>query len=59
MHKTLILRWNGARWVHVASPNPGSGNDLDGVAASSSANAWAVGTFNGPTTRQALAIHCC
>jgi hypothetical protein len=58
VNKTLILRWNGTRWVHVASPNPGSSNDLIGVAASSSGNAWAVGTFDG-VIGQALAIHCC
>ena len=57
VNKTLILRWNGTRWVRVASPDPGSSNDLNGVAASSSGNAWTVGTFNG-TTREALAIHC-
>jgi hypothetical protein len=42
----------------VASPNPGSSNDLNGVAASSPTNAWAVGSFDG-AIRQALAIHCC
>ena len=49
---------NGTSWVQVASPNPGSSNDLNAVAASSPANAWAVGTFDG-AIRQALAIHCC
>jgi hypothetical protein len=58
VNQTVILRWNGAKWVHVPSPNPGSSNDLNAVAASSSTSAWAVGTFNG-AIRQALAIHCC
>jgi hypothetical protein len=56
--QTLILHWNGSKWVHVPSPSPGSSNDLNGVAASSATNAWAVGTFNG-AIRQALAIRCC
>lgn len=59
VNKTLILHWNGARWVLVPSPNPGSSNDLNGVSASSPTNVWAVGTFDGPTTRENLAIHCC
>jgi len=48
VQKTLIARWNGSRWKHVASPNPvgTSGrnlNVLDGVAALSRTNVWAVG----------------
>jgi hypothetical protein len=35
--------------------HPGSGNDLFGLAASSSGSAWAVGTFNS-AIRQALAL---
>jgi hypothetical protein len=42
---TLILHWNGAAWSHVASPNPaGKVNFLSAVSASSSADAWAVGS---------------
>jgi hypothetical protein len=41
---TLIERWNGSAWKQVPSPNPlGAGNLLAGVAATSAANAWAVG----------------
>jgi hypothetical protein len=40
---TLILHWNGTRWSRVASPSPVSGDELSGVSATSSANAWAVG----------------
>jgi hypothetical protein len=58
VNKTLILSWNGTRWVHVASPDPGSSNDLYGVAASSSSNVWAVGSFDS-AIRLAFAIHCC
>jgi hypothetical protein len=42
---TLILHWNGAAWSQVASPNPaGKVNFLSAVSASSSADAWAVGS---------------
>ena len=44
--KTLILRWNGTSWVVVPSPDHANKEDmLTGVAAVSSGNAWAVGTF--------------
>ena len=47
---TLIEHWNGRRWKHVPSPNPGDsngtlGNILAGVAASSASNVWAVGQY--------------
>jgi hypothetical protein len=44
---SLIAHWNGTTWNPVRSPNPGglAGNNyLWGVAAISSARAWAVGT---------------
>jgi hypothetical protein len=44
--KTLVLHWNGTAWKQQASPNPAgfsAGSRLLGVAATSSANAWAVG----------------
>ena len=46
--KTLVEHWNGAAWSIVASPSFTTGadgvqNSLNGVAAVSSANAWAVG----------------
>jgi len=44
--KTLVLHWNGTAWQQQASPNPAgfsAGSQLLGVAATSSANAWAVG----------------
>jgi hypothetical protein len=44
---TLAEHWNGTAWKVKPSPNPGSEfNYLDGVAATSSTNAWAVGYFN-------------
>jgi hypothetical protein len=41
--RTLILRWNGARWTQVPSPSPGTRSELLAVAATSAANAWAAG----------------
>ena len=48
---TLILRWKGNQWVQVPSPNPaGTGSAavslLQGVAALSPTDAWAVGEAN-------------
>lgn len=45
--RTLIVRWNGAHWHKVPSPNRGPLiNELGGVAATSATNAWAVGDYN-------------
>jgi hypothetical protein len=60
--RTLILHWNGRTWARVASPNPGgskSGDHLEGVVATSSRNAWAVGSYiNGSdTTQNVLILH--
>jgi len=45
-HETLIVHWNGRRWSHVKSPNPGSSfNTLTGVSAVSPTDAWAVGIY--------------
>ena len=46
--RTLSLHWTGLRWTRVRTPNPGrvsggSVNELNGVAALSSTDAWAVG----------------
>jgi hypothetical protein len=45
----------------VPSPNPGSGNnEWSGVAATSAANAWALGAYgNGTTGNKTLTLHCC
>lgn len=44
-YTTLIERWDGTAWTVQPSPNPrGSVDDLDGVAATSPTNAWAVGS---------------
>jgi hypothetical protein len=45
--KSLIEHWNGTAWSAVPSPSPNYSQDLYGVAAISSSDAWAVGTsFN-------------
>lgn len=41
--QTLIEQWNGSHWNIIASPNTGQDSVLEGVAASSATNAWAVG----------------
>jgi hypothetical protein len=60
----LILHWNGSQWSQVPSPNPAWRNMLYSVTATSSDNAWAVGTtgdlplilhWNGSTWQQAAA----
>jgi hypothetical protein len=62
--RTLILRWNGVSWIRVASPNPSTSsfglrdNQLDAVAASSPASAWAVGSVSTTTADHTLAFHC-
>jgi hypothetical protein len=57
---TLIEHWNGTAWSLVASPNPSSTrNVLNGVAATSASNAWAVDSYDSGTVRQTLALHCC
>lgn len=57
--RTLIIRWNGAAWKRVSSPDPELGGNavddvLAGVAATSSSNAWAVGSF---ADAQTLVLH--
>jgi len=55
----LIARWNGTAWKQEASPSPGRGSVLRGVAATSASNVWAVGDFSNGGPSQVFAIHCC
>ena len=41
----LILHWNGTVWVKSASPNPNNNSKLNGIAALSASNVWAVGSY--------------
>jgi len=44
--QTLIEHWDGTSWNVVSSPNPSTtGNILNGVAAISADDAWAVGSY--------------
>ncbi len=59
--QTLIEHWNGSQWQIVPSPNIGTqGNFLDGVAAISSNNVWAIGMYansSHPTLDKTLIEH--
>jgi hypothetical protein len=59
-NQTLILRWSDTAWKVQRSSDPaGSTNDneLSGVAATSSHNAWAVGYYYNGTADQTLIEH--
>jgi hypothetical protein len=58
-HHTLVLHWNGTRWVPEHTPIQGDSSSLFGVGASSAGSAWAVGRFNTGGPAQAAALHCC
>jgi len=58
--KTLIEHWNGTTWAQVPSPNPRDLNGdiiLDGVAATSASNVWAVGAYAGGGRLKTLVEH--
>jgi hypothetical protein len=56
--RTLTLRWHGGEWRIVRSPSPGSHDHLYGVNASSTSDAWAVGSFqNGAGVTKTLALN--
>ena len=42
-NQPLIMHWNGSSWARVASPDPGGGGHLSGIAFTSVGNGWAVG----------------
>ena len=45
MFAPLIEHWNGPRWSIVASPLQGTSDFLNGIAAVSASNIWAVGDY--------------
>jgi hypothetical protein len=50
----MIWHWNGSSWHRVPSPRRGDFDNLGGVAATSAANAWAVGSYFGNTSHTFL-----
>ena len=48
----------GTAWQQVPSPNPGQ-SVLSGVAATSSANIWAVGNYVSSSGNKTVTLHCC
>jgi hypothetical protein len=56
--RTLIMHWDGRRWVMTASPNAGPGdNFLVSVAAASARDVWAVGYRDAGGVYRSLAEH--
>ena len=58
--RTLIVHWNGTAWQVVPSPNPGGlsrENWLNGAAAVSAHDIWAVGSYDNGTTDRTLIEH--
>ena len=56
--QTLVEHWNGTAWTVVPSPNPGTNaNFLNGVAAVSANDVWAVGYYYNGSTDQTLVEH--
>jgi len=59
--QTVILRWNGTAWTRVPSPAPARAGALNGVAATSASNAWAVGCtghcFGPMATTATMIVH--
>jgi hypothetical protein len=57
---TLVLHWNGTKWTHVASPNPGGPakpSVLNGVAVTAPGDVWAVGRYSFHRRQLALLEH--
>ncbi len=55
--QTLILHWDGSAWTQKPSPSPGSStNVLSGVAATSAASAWAVGSYSNSASGPVLTL---
>jgi hypothetical protein len=54
--RALIEHWDGTSWSVVPSPSPGTNPALTGIAGSSAASVWAVGsdTPSGATAPQTL-----
>jgi hypothetical protein len=55
--KALAEHWDGSSWQQVAIPTPGGANEvrLDGIAAVSATDIWAVGSWAGTGTGEGYA----
>src|SRR5437667_195325 len=47
--QTLVERWNGTSWLLISSPNVGAVSNLEGAAAVSANDVWAVGSYSNGT----------
>jgi hypothetical protein len=56
-NRSMILHWNGAAWARVASPNPGTYDQLSGVAAVSATDIWAAGIYFSKAGTNPLVLH--
>lgn len=58
-NRTDVIHWDGSAWSQVQTPNPSAVGDwLNGVAARSDTDAWAVGGSGKPgKTARALVLH--
>ena len=58
-NRTDAIHWDGSTWSQVQTPNPSTAHDwLNGVAARSETDAWAVGGSGKPgKTAHALVLH--
>jgi hypothetical protein len=60
IERTLLLHWNGRKWVTVASPSPAGADgtsQLQGVAASSISGFWIVGSYLASDMWHSFALH--
>jgi hypothetical protein len=55
--RNVIWHWNGSSWHRVTSPRRGDFDNLDGVAAVSAGNAWAVGSYSDSNGTQTFLLH--
>jgi hypothetical protein len=55
--RAFVLHWDGTSWKVQKSPHPTASSELDGVVATSSNNAWAVGSYGNRAATHALIEH--
>ncbi len=55
--RSLVMRWNGTKWVKFGTPDVAGGEELLGVDAVGKANAWAVGLHGSGQNAHPLILH--